>query len=565
MGILGFFMVSSVRTIQMDHLRTTLENEARMIADYALPELSGAGQPGSLDTLAKVMGQEIETRITIIAADGTVLGDSSEVPSFMGDHSGRPEFLNALSSGIGESTRYSRSTGRNMMYLAVPVYDQGKVLGVVRVALPLEAVQDSVNSALVTISWILAAAALLVILAAAIITRRLTRSIRQMTLAAENIASGHFDQSIEIVSGDEIGRLAAAFNKMAANLKETLTAVSEEKNKLQTVLSTITDGVIMTDLKGNILLANPAAEVLFNFPEERAIGRPLIEVVLNHEIEALLKLCLRTQQWQSAPIDTTGGKLLRVIGLPLKNDRVSGALLLFQDLTEIRTLQTMRREFIGNISHELRTPLTAIKAIVETLQEGAINDAGAAREFLNKVNVEVDSLTQMVNEIIELSRIETGRIILKPEPVDLNHTIENALVRLSPQAERKPVSLIRELAGGLPAVRADRERLQQVITNLVHNAIKFTPAGGKVVVKTSRSGKFARVEVADTGIGISRDDLPHIFERFFKADKSRTGEGSGLGLAISKYIVQAHGGEIRVDSREGKGSTFSFTIPIDNP
>ncbi len=222
----------------------------------------------------------------------------------------------------------------------------------------------------------------------------------------------------------------------------------------------------------------------------------------------------------------------------------------------------MRREFVGNISHELRTPLAAIKAIVDTLRDGAINDKKAAVDFLNRLDVEVDGMTQMVAEVIELSRIETGKIKLKLEPVDLNLLAEEVIARLGPQADRQQVSLSAELASDLPSVQADKERIQQVIVNIVHNAIKFTPPGGKVVVSTKLDDQSVVTRVSDTGIGISKEDLPHIFERFFKADKSRSTSGTGLGLAIAKHIVQTHGGSVWIQSEQGKGSTFGFNLPL---
>jgi len=222
----------------------------------------------------------------------------------------------------------------------------------------------------------------------------------------------------------------------------------------------------------------------------------------------------------------------------------------------------MRREFVGNISHELRTPLAAIKAIVDTLRDGAISDREAAEDFLNRLDVEVDGMTQMVNELIELSRIETGKIRLKLEPANLNALVEEVMARLRPQADRQQLSLSAELSPGLAPVQADRERIRQVITNIIHNAIKFTPSGGRIVVSTKIDGQSAIAQVSDTGIGISKEDLPHIFERFFKADKSRATSGTGLGLAIAKHTIQIHGGKVWVQSEEGKGSIFGFSLPL---
>jgi len=243
-------------------------------------------------------------------------------------------------------------------------------------------------------------------------------------------------------------------------------------------------------------------------------------------------------------------------------DGLTGSLLLFQDLTELKSLQTMRRELVGNISHELRTPLAGIKAIVETLQDGAISDKKVAGDFLSSIDTEVDRMMQMVTELTELSRIESGRGDLKPEMVNLNLLAEDVIARFKPQAERKSVAMSADLSTDIPLVQADKDRIYQVITNLVHNAIKFTPQNGKVNISAELSENSVLMKVSDTGIGISAEDLPRIFERFYKADKARAGEGAGLGLAIAKHVIQAHGGNIWVESEEGKGSTFFFTLPL---
>jgi two-component system, OmpR family, phosphate regulon sensor histidine kinase PhoR len=562
MSTLGFYTVNSVRSTQLDHLRSYLINEAKLVSDDALPIMVNPSSNSNTDNLAKTIGQQIEARVTIIANDGTVLGDSWENPETMENHATRPEIVAALASGVGQSTRYSTTTSQNMMYVAIPITNQGQVLGVARVALPLTAVESSVNSAIRTISLATIIAALVVVLAAAVITRMITRPVRKLTRAAVRMASGQFDQEIQIESRDEIGRLGHAFNKTSSIIQEKMTSISEEKNKLAVILSSIADGVVMTDARSNILLANPASEILFNFKESRAIGKPLIEVVFNHEIDQLAKRISTDKQKHNALIETINGKFLRVIAIPMNTESLSGSLLLFQDLTELRSLQSMRREFVGNVSHELRTPLAGIKAIVETLQDGAIEDKELARDFLNKIDSEVDSLTQMVNELIELSRIETGKSKLNLTAVNLNDLLKEVIARLIPQAERKLITVTEHLSDDLPSVQADRDRIQQVMTNIIHNAIKFTPESGQIKIDSLSSLDSVTVIIADNGIGISKEDLPHIFERFFKADKSRSNSGSGLGLAIAKHIVQAHNGKIWVESQEGKGSAFGFSLPL---
>jgi two-component system phosphate regulon sensor histidine kinase PhoR len=561
MGVLGVYLTNSVRNSQLDNLRFHLEQEARITAEASLPSLMGQGD--SPDILAKKLGKEIDSRITIIATDGTVLSDSIEDPTTMENHSGRPEVKDALASGIGESTRFSTTLEEQMMYVAVLITSQGKLLGIARVALPLTTVENSVNHVTRIIILATVIITILAVLAAWLIARTTTRPIRQLTKASKAIATGQLGQKITVPTKDEIGQLAQAFNEMSSNLKTTVEAISREKTKLANILANMADGVIMTNVEGDIILANPVACKLFGFKEADAVNKPLIEVVHDYEVDEVLKLCLKTRKEQTTQFESgIARRFLRAIAIPIDNqNRLKGVLLLLQDLTELRNLQTMRRELVGNISHELRTPIAGIKAMVETLRDDAIDDKKTARDFLARIEGEADRLTQIVTELTQLSRIETGRAELRMELVNLNTLIDGVLAEMSPLAERQQITLLKELATDLPSVQADKDRIRQTIINLVHNAIKFNKLAGKVTVFTGYDSNTVTVNVADTGIGISKEDLPHVFERFYKADKARTGGGSGLGLAIAKHTVQAHGGDIHAQSEEGKGSTFSFTLP----
>ncbi len=561
MTALGVYLTSSVRNSQLDNLRFHLEQEARITAEASLTSLLGQGE--SPDALAKKLGQEIDSRITIIAADGTVLGDSMEDPATMENHATRPEVKDALATGIGESTRYSTTVQEQMMYVAVPVKNQGEIVGIARVAMPLTTVEQNVNHVTRTIILATVIIAVLAIIAAWLIARTTTRPIRQLTRASREIAGGQLGQKITISTKGEVGQLAKAFNEMSTNLKTTVDTISTEKTKLTSILANMADGVMMTDTEGNIVLANPAAGRLFGFKEEDAVNKPLIEVIHDHEVDEISKLCLKAGKEATAQFESgIARRFIRAIAIPLRNNGVlSGALILLQDLTELRNLQTMRRELVGNISHELRTPIAGIKAMAETLRGGAIDDKEAAQNFLSRIAGEVDRLTQIVSELTQLSRIETGRAELRMESVNLNAMLDEVIAEMSPLAERQQVLLSQDLSPDLPDIQVDKDRIRQTIINLVHNAIKFNKPAGKVTVSTEYDSDSVTVSVADTGIGISREDLPHVFERFYKADRARTGGGSGLGLAIAKHTIQAHGGEIHVQSEEGNGSTFSFSLP----
>jgi len=448
------------------------------------------------------------------------------------------------------------------IYLTSLAQDTQNV-GVARVALPLAAVENSLNQVTLIIILAVVAATVLAVVAAFLIRRATTRPVREITSAAKRIASGELGQRIPVRTRNEIGQLAQAFNEMSSNLNKLVGDISTEKTKLQTVLANMADGVIMADVEGKIVLANQATERLFGFREKNVTNRPLIEVVHDHEADEILKLCLRTSQTQTIQFESvTSKRFIRTIAIPIVEGKLTGALLLFQDLTELRSLQTMRRELVGNISHELRTPIAGIKAMVETLKDSAIDDKEAAMDFLTRIDSEVDRLTQMISELTELSRIEAGHAELRMSPVNLNLLVEEVVAQLNPLVQRQGVTITTNLATHLPIVRADNDRIRQTLTNLVHNAIKFNRPGGRVVVSTKVDKESVTVSISDTGIGISKEDLPHVFERFYKADKARPRGGSGLGLAIAKHTVQAHGGSIWVQSEEGKGSTFSFSLPL---
>jgi len=558
MAILGVYLVNSSRNSQLDNLRSQLENEAAITAEACLPSLLNADESANLDGLAKKLGAEIETRITIVALNGTVLGDSEEDPHTMENHGDRPEIVDALATGVGESTRYSATLGQRMLYVAVPISYQDEILGVARVSLPLTTVEDLERRVTLIIVIAMAIAMALVVLAAWVTSRITTRPIRKLTAASKRIASGELGQKLTIEARDEVGELTHAFNEMSAKTKELVEMISEDRTRLATILDNMTDGVIMVDTEGNVSLANKAAEKLFSIKEAK--NEPLIEAVRDHEVDELLRLCLRTAQTQATQYESSVSKgYLRVVAIPIAH---TGVLLLFQDLTELRSLQTTRRELIGNISHEFRTPLAGIKAMVETLTGGAMDDKVAAKDFLTRIDSEVDQLTQLVEELTELSRIETGKAELKKEPIDLNKLVEEVIAQLSPQAERQQLSISREFATNLPSVLADKDRVRQVVTNLVHNAIKFTPGGGRITITSRAPEGSVVVHIADTGIGIPEEDLPRVFERFYKGDKARAGGGTGMGLAIAKHVIQAHGGTVWVQSEEGKGSTFAFSLPL---
>ena len=370
---------------------------------------------------------------------------------------------------------------------------------------------------------------------------------------------------MEWVERTTVQPLRGAMRRAVRRAEAQTSRLASEQERLVAVLEHLADALLIADGQGRVRLLNPAAARLFGVEEAGALGRPLSYVVRDHRIVALWERCRESGEEQAEPLE--GGRLgenrfLQVIVTPLEGlAEPAATLLILQDLTRIRRLETVRRDFISNISHELRTPLTSLKALVETLRDGAMDDPPAARHFLTRMEEEVDALAQMVEELLELSRIESGQVPLRLRPTPVETIVRPPVERLRLQAERKGLRLTTDLPPDLPLVLADAQRMQRVIGNLVHNAIKFTPQGG-VEVGASLQGEEVVITVRDSGVGIPAEVLPRIFERFYKADRARSGGGTGLGLAIAKHLVLAHNGRIWAESREGEGSAFHVALPV---
>lgn len=394
------------------------------------------------------------------------------------------------------------------------------------------------------------------------------RILRQLAELARQMAAGKKNGRLLTQKRDDAGELIRAFNLLADQLNSRIAHLTEEKRQLAVGMQFMADGMLIADEAGTVCLINPAAARLLRTKKKHTLNHSLAEVMRHHQLIEMWQRCREENQEQVAAIEIGRDLFLRAVVTPYQEKDTRGYLVVLQDLTQIRTLQTIRRDFVSNISHELRTPLASLRAVVETLQDGALDDPPAAERFLKRAEHEVDTLTQMVEELLELSRIESGLVPLKLSATAVADLLLTPLERLRPQAKRNEVELILDLPAHLPLVQADAERAQRVVTNLVHNAIKFTPPSGKVTVRARKmkKEKAVAISVTDTGTGIPAADLPRIFERFYKSDRARTRSegGTGLGLAIARHIVQAHNGRIWAKSKEGQGSAFYFTLPISH-
>jgi two-component system phosphate regulon sensor histidine kinase PhoR len=364
---------------------------------------------------------------------------------------------------------------------------------------------------------------------------------------------------------DQVGLedLSNAVASLADAFELQRSTLDAERARLAAVLDQMTDGVLIADAEGRVHFANPAARKFFESPHP--LGRSVTEVIRHHQLVEAWQRCRQTNELQSESLELPMRRqFLQLVAIP--DQYAGGSLLLVQDLTRVRRLETVRRDFVSNISHELRTPLASLKALTETLQNGALADPEAGQRFLGRIVTEVDALTQMAQELLDLSKIESGRVALDFASVPPKRLLTSAVERMKTQAERAGLSLYAKGAeDDQPDVRADEARLEQVLVNLIHNAVKFTRPGGEVVLSADSVEGAVRFAVKDTGIGIPAEEVSRIFERFYRVDKSRAGSGTGLGLSIARHIVEAHGGEIWVESEEGRGSTFFFTIPRSQP
>ncbi len=563
LGIVSLYLISFVRQTFLEHLEEQLQKEVLLIADSAASQLPSPSDLGSLEALVARYGDIADARVTIIAVDGTVVADNWEHPSVMENHGGRPEFQEALQSGKGTSTRASATVHQELLYVAVPVTADSGVVGVARIAVPTARVRASVNRIVATVGVSGLAVAVLAVALAFYLAHHTSRSVRSVTEGARRLASGDLEHRVQAVSKDETQEMAAAFNSMAAALRDMLRNLSDEHGKLSIVLDTMADGVMVVDAQGNVELVNQAAKAFLGLPAVQGVGGSFMAVVRDHELQQLVRACQQRREPQRAEVELLRPRrFLSAIATPAEDGRGARVLLVLHDLTSLRQVETTRREFVSNVSHELRTPLASVKAMVETLEDGALGDQQAAQDFLGRIHQQVDWMTGLVNDLLELARLESGQIVLRLGVMDLAPIVEEALSVLRPKAETKGVALEARLPRGLPQVTADPDRLRQVLLNLLDNAVKFTPGQGRVTVAAQPEGAVLKVSVQDTGVGIAPEHLPHIFERFYKVDRARRDGGTGLGLAIVKHIVQAHGGAVAVESREGEGSTFSFTLPV---
>ncbi len=537
--------------------------------------VAGPGDAGTPDIQEWVRGLAgtSSLRITLIRADGVVLADSARTaPQLqqMENHAGRPEVRAALGSGHGTAVRRSATVGRTYVYAARTLTAQGGRRFILRLAQPLSQL-DALRGSLAAAMLLALAAAGLVGLALSLwLDRRLFRPLSGLIGGASALAGGHYDYRFEIPDADELADLAVALNRLAATVEGTFAAMRHERDHLQAILSGMSEGVLVVGGDGRALLANPAFCRLFDLQGEIA-GRQVLELVRAPDLDRLVETTLASGRSQQAQLEI-GSIERRTVELGSTvltepGDAKPGAVVVARDTTEFTRLLEMRRDFVANVSHELKTPLAAIRGYAETLNDGALAEPATATRFTERILRQCRRLQALLDDLLTLSRLESLERTPQHEAVDLGTIVHRAVDLVSSSAEERQVALKLDEPRGalsLPPVSGDAEGLERLVVNLLDNAVKYNRPGGEVSVRLGQLDNQALLEVSDSGIGIPPEALPRIFERFYRVDKGRAREegGTGLGLAIVKHVAQAHGGQIDVESRLGKGSTFRVRLPL---
>jgi two-component system phosphate regulon sensor histidine kinase PhoR len=559
LAVFGLLLAREVGDIMSERLRTELEQEARLGAKLAIAELE-IGGPWLMQPLVDRMGETLGGRVTAVVGPSEQLWDSQTTPDVVRSQVGWTDFALARKQGM-HTIVHPNIDGEQMLF--VTVADGGPDGVVLRVGKPLAPIEAAIDRMRrLAVLGALAAATLVGAIGFGV-AQRISRPIGDLRRQAIAVAAGELSHSVEPASTRELGDLARAFNLMVSRLAVTVSSLERIQRRMETTLVNLTDGVVLTDGRGIVLELNPAAVAMLS-ASEKAKGQAFVTVARDYEMDALLRDALTGAE----PIrhgtvrHGPSARVFDVTAQRIESTTETLGLVVIRDVTEMQRLETVRREFVANVSHELRTPIASIRAAAETLQAGATEEPVLAGELLDGVIGEADRLNGLVEDLLDLARLESGRMVLRSVPTDPAAIVESGVARLRTQVDRAGLNLVVDAPNGLPPVLADQARIEQVLLNLIHNAIKFTPAGGTIEVSARQDGRVVEIIVADSGIGVDAEDLPRLFERFYKVDRARQSTGTGLGLAIAKHIVQGHGGDISAERRPGGGTAVRFTLPI---
>lgn len=561
----------AVRGFERDltgQIQTSLRSEALLLHDIALPYVD-APPDSAFQHRVWALGSRADTRLTVIGADGRVLADSREEPSRMDNQRTRPEIIQALARGLGVATLSAGAAERGAMYVAVPVVKGGEVAGFVRVSKPLVMVEEkrgAMRGPVLAGTVVAVVAALLI---GFVFARGVTRPLLGIAASARAVAGGEFNQPVRVDRRDEIGSLVAAWNTMQDRLKSQIDTITADRNMTFAILASMAEGVVAVDRGEYVVHINSAAEAILGVDAGSARGRRIWEVTRVIEVSEALSDAMKGNRLRvaEARISTPHkDQVIQLIGAPLKdaNDTLVGAIVVLHDVSDLRQLESVRRDFVANISHELKTPLAAIRGLVETLIDDRDMDRATHDRFVEKIHDQSMRLSSIVSDLLTLSRLESDQGGGQVERLDLREPVAESYRAQVHVAETKRVELGADVADQPVVIDGDGEALRELVDNLLSNAIKYTSGGGRVDVRLGIEGAHAVLSVEDTGIGIAPEDQGRIFERFYRVDKARSRQlgGTGLGLSIVKHVTLAHGGNVSLKSTPGRGSTFRVQLPL---
>ena len=552
------------RTTQQ--VTASLEAQARLVARLVQPALAQGVDPHALDALVDSASGDLHARVTVVLPDGRVVADSAASgPALLSleNHGDRPEIQQALRSGRGTSVRHSATVEDDLVYSAVAIQDGGRVLGVARVALSLRGVREQARDLAGAVVIALVLAFFITALLSVVFSSSLAGPLKSVMEAARQFAAGNLDARSAVSRRDEVGELARILNRSADQLQERITEIARDRARIDAILSAMEDGVLAVDHQGVVLLANQALRASLGLRDP--VGHPFVEAVRQREVGQVLEHVLRTGERKVMEAELHHlRRVYALTGVPFPGAEGTphGAVLTFHDVTERRRLDQVRRDFVANASHELRTPLTSIRGFVEALEDGALVDPPTAERFLGKIHTHADRMGALVEDLLELSRLESGERPPVREPVDVSEVAEDVAASFAELAERKGLALACDHQPA-PTVTTDGDRLRRILENLVENAVKYTPSGGSVRIETAGRDGAAQVTVIDDGPGIPAEHLPRVFERFYRVDKARSRDlgGTGLGLSIVRHLAESIGATVAVSSDVGRGTRFTVFVP----
>ena len=557
-----------IRDFWVYHLEQRLLREVRF-ARVHLSEVANTDE--DLIPLVNEVGLRLGVRTTLINGQGRVLADSETDPSALENHANHPEISTARQQGRGTSVRYSNTLDIEILYVATAVPEIGGGHLVLRLALPLRDM-GHIKQRIAQAIWIASTLGLcLALLLAYATSRYISRPILDAIWFVRNIASGRLKhRTLRVGSTRELRDLGTALDDMRRQIQTHIGQITLEKSRLEAVLTSITEAILVTDQSGRILMGNGTFEKLFGVSDAME-GRMPIELVRHREVQDAIEQTLKTGQVVFLDLNRSDSRENHFdvqVAPILQDDQMAGSVTIFYDITELRRLERIRKDFVANVSHELRTPLTAIKGCAATLADGALDDKEAAQRFVQMINTHADRLHNLVEDILDLSRIESGALPLETGVYPIQKMVDSVVGQIRPLAKEKNLAIEIKIKKNVQ-VQCDRKLIEQALLNLLVNAIKYTPEGGQIWIQ-ARDFKHVEnmqtriaLEVKDTGMGIPLSDMNRIFERFYRVDKgrSRAMGGTGLGLSIVRHIMDAHGERVYVESEQGKGSTFGLTLP----